>query len=539
MNVTTEEKQESFSDLGVIDKIVRLLEKKGFEKPSSIQQKTIPFLLNEDKDLVGQAQTGTGKTAAYGLPLIQHLQDTPRVKDAAIKALVLVPTRELAIQVTEELNSFNPNHSLHIISVYGGQSIEQQIRRLRNADIVIGTPGRIMDHLQRKSLKLDEVSYVILDEADEMLAMGFIEDIEEILSYTSDQKRMFMFSATMPQKILKLAQKYMKEYDTIKIENKTMTADLTSQIYFEVNDADKFEALCRIIDMEEDFYAFVFCRTKVETDSIARKLIDRGYEAEGLHGDLSQSQRERTIRRFRDRQINILVATDVAARGIDIQDLTHVINYSLPQDPESYVHRIGRTGRAGKEGTAITFVTPEEYRRLGFIRHITKSDIRRKQLPEVQEVISIKKQRIFNDLAETIQQEKPDNFNEIADELLTRHDPRDVVAGLLKMAFETELDERFYREIKAKTSKELVNKAGKARLFVALGREDGMGPKELVNFFIKETGVETHKIKDVRVMANFSFITVPFEDAEVILEIFRRKKQGRRALVTKARAKDN
>jgi ATP-dependent RNA helicase DeaD len=390
---------EQFEELGLSQAALKALKQKGFEEPTPIQVKTIPLLLRDDRDVVGQAQTGTGKTAAFGLPIIEMMSE----KSKNVQAIVLTPTRELAVQVAEEINSLKGKKRLSIVPIYGGQSMDQQLRSLKKGvDIVVGTPGRVLDHIKRRTLKLDAISHLVLDEADEMLNMGFIEDVREILRNTGLDKRTMLFSATMPPAIMGIAKKYMGEYEVIRVQDKQLTVSLTDQIYFEVSLANKFEALCRIIDIEEEFYGLVFCRTKVDTDKIANHLIDRGYDADALHGDLSQGQREKILNKFKNRRITILVATDVAARGIDVQDLTHVINYALPQDPESYVHRIGRTGRAGKEGTAITFITPEEYRKLQYIKKSAKTDIRKARLPGVKDVINTKKLRIQSDLAEII-----------------------------------------------------------------------------------------------------------------------------------------
>ncbi|PKL13993.1 MAG: RNA helicase, partial [Spirochaetae bacterium HGW-Spirochaetae-6] len=323
------EKLTAFEALGLSAETIKALALKGFEEPTPIQEKTIPLLLAGGRNLIGQAQTGTGKTAAFGLPLIEKI--APDERD--VQALILVPTRELAIQVAEEISSFKGKRRLQILPVYGGQSIDQQLRRLKkDVHIVVGTPGRIIDHIQRGTLKLANIKYMILDEADEMLNMGFIEDVEHILEQTPKEKTMLLFSATMPDEILRMAKKYMGDYETIKIKNQQMTTELTDQIYFEVNEEDKFEALSRIIDIEDEFYGLIFCRTKVDVDNVTSKLLDRGYEAEALHGDVSQHQRERILKKFKSQQLNILVATDVAAWGIDINDLSHVINFALPQD---------------------------------------------------------------------------------------------------------------------------------------------------------------------------------------------------------------
>jgi ATP-dependent RNA helicase DeaD len=522
------EKLEKFRTLGLSENTLHALEKKGFEEPTPIQQKTIPILLKGEVDIIGQAQTGTGKTAAFGLPILEGIKE----KSKTIQALVLVPTRELAIQVSEELNSFRGEKRLQIVPIYGGQSIEVQLRRLKKGvDVVVGTPGRVLDHLKRKSLKLENISYLVLDEADEMLNMGFIDDVEEIIKNTGSHKRMLLFSATMPQKIIGIAEKYMKKYEMIGVKKEQITTHLTDQIYFEVAPSDKFDALCRIIDIEHEFYGLIFCRTKVDVDTIANKLIERGYDAEALHGDISQNQREFILNKFRKQRINILVATDVAARGIDIHNLTHVINYSLPQDPEYYVHRIGRTGRAGKEGTAITFVTPDEYRKLVFIKKITRTDIRKEKLPKIADVINQKKFRIKAEVAHIIKSEDINGYLTLAEEMLKENEAEKVLAALLKYSFQEELDESSYSEIRDVS----IDKKGTTRLFVALGKIDGMTPKKLVAFIKQQTEVPSEKIKDIQIFDKFSFITVPFEEAELILNSFKKKNGGKRPIVERAK----
>ena len=345
---------DEFTALGLGEKTLPAIKAKGFETPSPIQKLTIPVLLEEDKhnDIIAQAQTGTGKTAAFGLPVLERL--TP--KKGPVQGLILVPTRELALQVTEELLSFNKYSKLVITAIYGGASMSEQLRRLgKGVDIVVGTPGRILDHLRRGTLNLKELQYLILDEADEMLNMGFIDDVEAILAESNDYRRILLFSATMPARIVELSKRYMKDVEVLRVPSQEMTTDLTDQIYFEVRDSDKFDALTRIIDVEPEFYGIVFCRTKVAVDELVTRLTQRGYAAEGLHGDVSQAQREKILKKFKNKQVTILAATDVAARGIDINNLTHVINYSLPQDSESYVHRIGRTGREYGYGYYLYF----------------------------------------------------------------------------------------------------------------------------------------------------------------------------------------
>ncbi|RJQ53726.1 MAG: DEAD/DEAH box helicase [Nitrospiraceae bacterium] len=519
----------SFEDLGLTEDTLKVLKRKGYEEPTPIQAKTIPVILAGEKDIVGQAQTGTGKTAAFGLPILELLREN--VKN--VQALVLAPTRELAIQVAEEINSLKGKKKLSIVPIYGGQSIDMQLRSLKKGvDVVVGTPGRIIDHLERRTLRLGEISFLVLDEADEMLNMGFLEDVTKILENTNPDKRTMMFSATMPREIMRIAERHMGDYELMGVQKGNLTVSQTDQIYFEVSPSDKFEALCRIIDIEESFYGLIFCRTKIDAETVANHLIDRGYDADALHGDLSQGQREKILNKFRKRQVNILVATDVAARGIDVRDLTHVINYALPQDPESYVHRIGRTGRAGKEGTAITFVTPEEYRKLQYIKKSAKTDIRRATLPKVKDVINTKKQRIKSELAEIVNSKLQDNYLEMSRDLLSGNSPDEILAALLQYAFHGEFDEKSYTEIEDVTS---VDNKGRTRLFVAKGKKDGLTPKKLVDFIREKCGVREDKIKGIQVLEKFSFVTLPFHEAEMLLEHFRKTKKGRWPLITRAK----
>ncbi|UCC95839.1 MAG: DEAD/DEAH box helicase [Candidatus Omnitrophota bacterium] len=521
---------EKFKVLGLSKNTLAALQQKGFEEPTKIQEQVIPLLLQDDVDVVGHAQTGTGKTAAFGLPLIERLQENRRKP----QALILAPTRELAVQVAEEINSLRGKKHLEIAAIYGGQSMDQQLRRLRRGvDIVVGTPGRVKDHLQRRSLDISQASYAVLDEADEMLNMGFIEDVEDILSYAFNRKRTLLFSATMPERILLLAKKHMGSYKLVRAQKEQLTVSLTDQIYFEVAHSDKLEALCRIIDSEVQFYGLIFCRTKIDVDEVSKKLCDRGYDAEGLHGDISQYQRERTLKKFKERRINVLVATDVAARGIDIISLSHVINYSLPQNPESYVHRIGRTGRAGKEGTAITFVTPAEYRKLIAIKRFTKTDIRKEKIPAVEEVIRSKKTRIKNDIVDILQSSEGSQYLDFAQEMLSENDPEKVLAALIKYAFQNELSARSYSKIRDVS----VDTKGTTRLFVARGRADEMDPRKIVDMIRNIAQVDPRKIRDVRVFDKFSFVTAPFEEAETILRAFKERKMSKRPIVERAKEK--
>lgn len=544
----------TFGELGLSKKTLESLSKKGFEKPTPIQEKTIPFLLQNDQDLIGKAQTGTGKTAAFGIPLIEKLE--PNAKN--VQAVILAPTRELAIQVAKELESFSYDNSTRIAAIYGGQAIDRQISALRRGvDIVVGTPGRILDHLQRKTLNISQISHLVLDEADEMLNMGFVEDLEEILKSAPSTRRTILFSATMPKHIERLAKKYMANYQIISTTPKNVDKSNIEQIYFEVSQRDKFEALFRIIDVEEGFYGMVFCRTKVEVDQIAQKLYNRNLRAEAIHGDLSQAQREKVLQKFRSKKVTILVATDVAARGIDVDDLTHVINYALPQDPESYVHRIGRTGRAGKKGIAVNLITPSQYRSLMTIQKVANMTITKQKLPDVTQVISSKKQRIKTLISQTIEQQNFDDSQEIINEILEENsDPKLVIAALLRLKFKNDLNHKSYNDIDQSQKEQIYteekprrgrnndnkrrsnfdDRSG-TRLFIAKGRIDNFNPKKLVDFIQKQSGVNQRSINDVQMFDKFSFFAVEPKDADKILNKFQQNSSNKRSLVTRAKAK--
>lgn len=393
----------TFDDLGLDEATLTAVKAKGFETPSPIQVLAIPRLLNGDANVIAKARTGTGKTAAFGLPLVQKIRS-----DAGhLQALILTPTRELALQVCREVESLSTGTYPRLTPVYGGQSMGEQLRALkRGTEIVVGTPGRVMDHLSRGSLVLDKIDYFILDEADEMLDMGFIEDIESIFSQANPNSRILLFSATMPPEILKIASKFMGDYEIVEEEQRPEEPILTEQQYWVVRGSEKTEALVRMIDISPDFYGLVFTQTKAEADNVTRQLDERGYEVAALHGDIAQNQREKILSRFRSKKTRILVATDVAARGIDIEGLSHVVNYDLPFDGPTYIHRIGRTGRAGAKGLAFTLVRPEERRRVEYLRSIarkaTKSELKEAQIPSIDEVLAVKRERLFDALKESL-----------------------------------------------------------------------------------------------------------------------------------------
>ena len=549
---------EGFRELGLGDESIAALESKGFEEPTEIQKRAIPLLLQEGTEIVGQAQTGTGKTAAFALPILE----TADPSSQTVQALILVPTRELASQVSEEISSLKGKRRLEIAAIYGGASMTQQLKRLRRGvQIVVGTPGRILDHIRRGSLDLSDLEFLVLDEADEMLDMGFIDDIEAVLRAVPDTRRMLLFSATMPPEIMKLAEGFMKNPQIIRTQKNDTAALSTDQIYYEVREADKLEALTRIIDREPEFYGVVFCRTKLQCDEIGQKLHDRGYDAAALHGDLSQREREQILRKMREHQISILVATDVAARGLDIQDLTHVINYTIPQDPEIYIHRVGRTGRAGRNGTAITFITPSEARKFAYIRKAARSDIRREEIPRAEEVIEKKKERIRNEILGYFETEPSDTYRELAASVLAGRDPEEAVASLLASIYRNELDISRYHDIaaiqprtRAKESQRRsrreesrnrerydrvrtpsMDEEGTTRLFIARGRKDGLTKPMLINIMMDQAGVRDEDIQDIEINETSSFISAPFSVAETILRAYSDRTMKGKPIVMRAK----
>ncbi|ANU18545.1 DEAD/DEAH box helicase [Planococcus maritimus] len=400
----------------------------GFEEATPIQEGTIRLGM-EGKDIIGQAQTGTGKTTAFGIPLIEKI-DT---RDGSVQGLVIAPTRELAIQVSEELYNLGKDKNVRILSVFGGQEIGRQIRALKNRpQIIVGTPGRLLDHINRRTLKLENVNTLVLDEADEMLNMGFIEDIQSIMSNVPDTRQTLLFSATMPDPIRRIAEKFMKTPEIVKIKSKEMTVENIEQFFVKSVEREKFDILSRLLNVQQPELAIVFGRTKRRVDELAHALNLRGYLAEGIHGDLSQAKRMSVLKQFKANKIDILVATDVAARGLDISGVSHVYNFDIPQDPESYVHRIGRTGRAGKKGVAVTFVTPREMGYLSIVERTTKKKMEALVPPTADEAV-IGLQRVAVEQLETMTEKNNlGSYRELATEMLEKHDAVDLIAAALK-----------------------------------------------------------------------------------------------------------
>ncbi|MDD3794274.1 MAG: DEAD/DEAH box helicase [Candidatus Gracilibacteria bacterium] len=524
-----------FSDLGLSDKMLAKITAKGYEFPSAIQAGVIPLLLNGDKDIIGQAQTGTGKTAAFAIPVLERIDSHSR----DIQTLILTPTRELAIQVAEEIKSFADN-SIKIQLLYGGQNIRDELSGLRSGpQIVVGTPGRVIDHLtKRGTLNIDKIKYFILDEADEMLNIGFKEEIEEIITYTPKEKKVLLFSATMPRGIQDIVHKYIKDHDKVSIERKELTNSNIEQKCFKINERDKFEALCRVIEVEFDFYGILFCRTKADVDEVAAKLMSRGYKVEGIHGDIEQKMREKTLARFKNGAIKILVATDVAARGIDVNNLTHVVNYSLPDNPETYTHRIGRTGRAGNKGEAISFVSRKDSRMLSWIENTIKSKIKVEKLPEISDVIEFKKKRLIDNTRELLQDKGELNYIDLAKDLLDLgNPPEEIIAAILKEGYGKEFSTTHYNELREDSfssdsrgdrndrgdrgERGFAPVPGQRRLFVAKGKLDGFSPGSLIQFIEREAGCKLGDVGNIDIMREFSFINLSDDDSSFVLKKFK------------------
>ncbi|OPX86907.1 MULTISPECIES: DEAD/DEAH box helicase [Pelotomaculum] len=419
----------TFSDFGLTGPVLRTINNMGFEEATPIQERAIPMGL-AGKDLIGQAHTGTGKTAAFGIPMVE-LFDVEREQ---IQGIVITPTRELAIQVAEELNKIGQVKGIRTLPVYGGQDITRQVRALKNRQhIIVGTPGRLMDHMRRKTVRLNQVRMVVLDEADEMLNMGFVEDIETILREVPDERQTLLFSATMPGPIQALARRFMRNPAVIRIEGRQVTVPNTEQSYIEVEEKQKFDVFCRLLDIQSPDRSIVFGRTKRRVDELSEALLKRGYSAEALHGDLAQSKRDLVMHRFKEGIIEVLVATDVAARGLDISDVTHIYNFDVPQDPEGYVHRIGRTGRAGKAGKAITFVTPREIQHLRVIENMTGGKIARKPIPTIKEAVEWQQRLAVDKLLLAVENGDTGNYKGLAEGLLKENDPVTLLAAALKV----------------------------------------------------------------------------------------------------------
>ncbi|MDP4088427.1 MAG: DEAD/DEAH box helicase [Bacillota bacterium] len=507
-----------FDELGLNENVLKAIENMGFEEPSRIQAEVIPVLL-EGYDAIGQAQTGTGKTLAFGAPILSRIKRA----DGKINSIILTPTRELAIQVNDELNRIAKFSSVRLLPVYGGQPIERQISALRKGiDIIVGTPGRVLDLMARKVIDLGEIEFLVLDEADEMLNMGFIDDIEEIINSCSKERQTMLFSATMPDEIKRLSKRYMKP-DTkhIAILKNTMTVSTVEQYYYEVKNKDRFESLCRILDVDEPSSAIIFCKTKRGVDELVEGLQSRGYSADGMHGDMNQNARINTLKKFKEGNLEFLIATDVAARGIDVENVSHVINYDLPQDVESYVHRIGRTGRANREGIAYTLVTGREYSTLKHIEKVTKSRIKRRELPTVDEIFTSKYKSMLSRVKETLESEEYKKFIPLVTELDEEFNLIEVSAALMNMVYSKEVSFDY-------TENALGGEGGYTRLFINVGRMDRLNPKALLQFLNENAEVNREDVGDIDILEKFSFINVTERAAGAVLKYCKGKKIGGR-----------
>ena len=511
-----------FDELELNPSILRAIEEMGFEQMSPIQAQAIPIVL-QGKDIVGQAQTGTGKTAAFGIPLLQKINP----KERHLQAIVLCPTRELAIQVAEEVRKLaNFLHGIKILPVYGGQEISKQIRSLKSGvQIIIGTPGRVMDHMRRKTIKFDQVNTIILDEADEMLNMGFREDIETILGQIPEERQTILFSATMPQPILEIARTYQKDAQIIRVVKKELTVPKIEQYYYEVSQRNKEDVLARLLDMYNPKLCLVFCNTKKQVDELTSALQGRGYFAEGLHGDLKQQQRDRVMHSFRNGKTEILVATDVAARGIDVDDVEAVFNYDVPQDDEYYVHRIGRTGRAGREGRAFTLIVGREIYKLKDIMRYCKTKIKAQPIPSINDVTAVKAEKILEKVTAIIQNEDLTKMVNLIDERVNEEDfnSLDIAAAFLKLMMGDEgskaEDERMSDDF-GDTGAE----AGMVRLFVNLGKNQRVRPGDILGAIAGETGMPGKLIGSIDMYDKYTFVEVPREYASDVIQVMKTAK---------------
>lgn len=513
-----------FEDFSISKETLRSISELGFEEPTPIQVSTIPLILN-GQDIIGQAQTGTGKTAAFGIPVIELCP-----KGKAPFAIILEPTRELAVQVAQEINRIGVHKNIRVLPVYGGKSIDSQIKTLkRGVDVIVGTPGRVIDHINRRTISLSDIRMVVLDEADEMLNMGFIEDIETILKTTPSERQTLLFSATMPQPIMNIAKRHMRSPEKIRVNTKDIVIPKIKQVFYEVREEDKINALSRLLDVEDPQLAIVFCHTKREVDEVSMKLGQIGYNAGALHGDFQQARRDEVMHKFKNDMLDILVATDVAARGLDIQNVTHVINFSIPQNPEGYIHRIGRTGRAGKSGMAITFVTPREYRHLKLIEKAAMTTIDKKRLPSPADVIKAREKNIVRDISAIVDANKHTAYLQATKDLTEKYSFADIAAAALYAA---------YGEVKENLTDKTEAKTGMARLFMTIGRTDKIKVADIVKSIASEANIPYSKIGNIAVFDKFTFVEVPAELAEIVIHsVDDIVMKGKRIKVQHAKAK--
>lgn len=549
-----------FDELQLDERILRAVTDMGFEAASPIQAQAIPVQM-EGLDIIGQAQTGTGKTAAFGIPLLQKIDP----KNKKLQAVALCPTRELAIQVADEIRRLAKYmHGIKVVPIYGGQDIVKQIRSLKDGtQIIIGTPGRVMDHMRRKTVKFDQVHTVIMDEADEMLNMGFLEDMETILSQLPEERQTIMFSATMPHAITEIAKKFQQNPVMVKVVKKELTVPKVTQYYYEVKPKNKLEVMCRLLDMYAPKLSVVFCNTKRQVDELVQALQGRGYFAEGLHGDLKQIQRDRVMNSFRNGKTEILVATDVAARGIDVDDVEAVFNYDIPQDDEYYVHRIGRTGRAGREGIAFSLVVGKEVYKLRDIQRYCKTKIIPQAIPSLNDITAIKVDKIMDQVAEVINECDLSKMINLIEAKLLEEDytSMDLAAALLKMTMGEEnediIDERPARSLDdldrygygrkesgrggrggSRGSRSGGRENGRddmARLFINIGKNQNVRPGDILGAIAGESGMPGKMVGSIDMYDKYTFVEVPRESADAVLDAMKNVKiKGKNVHMEKA-----
>ena len=524
-----------FKELNLSHEVQRALGEMGFEEATPIQSKAIPPIF-EGKDIIGQAQTGTGKTCAFGIPAIEMLDPvTP-----GVQVLALCPTRELAIQVSEELkNVAKFKKGVKVLPIYGGQSIDRQIMTLKSKpQIIVGTPGRVMDHMRRHTLKLGNLKMIILDEADEMLNMGFREDIDTILKEIPEDRQTLLFSATMPKEIMDLTRLYQKDPLLVKTVHKELTIPSIEQYYLEVRDSSKLELLCRLIDAKNVKLGLVFCNTKKRVDELTSSLQTRGYSAEALHGDMKQSERDRVMTKFRKGLIEILVATDVAARGIDVNNIEAVFNYDIPSDEEYYVHRIGRTGRAGKTGVSYSFIFGRDIFKLKDIMRYTNSEILPMKPPTISDVEEVKLEGAVSEVQSLLEDTgRYTKYHPVIEKILEESSDAttlDVAAVLFSLAF-AELDSRSYEHSDLDEDHTRYRKDGMVRLFLSVGSMDNIQPKNIVQSIASKSTLSGKLIGEIDIHKNFTFVEVPAEFADEVMDSMRNfTHRGRKVLIEKA-----
>ena len=511
----------TFSDIGLDKNILKAISDLGFETPTPIQEESIPYLLSNENDLIALAQTGTGKTAAFGLPILQQIETGRKLP----QTIILCPTRELCLQITKDLESYAKYiKRLKVTAVYGGANIQTQIKALNSgSQVVVGTPGRVIDLIKRKKLKLSSVEFVVLDEADEMLNMGFKDDLDTILAETPEEKQTLLFSATMPKEVMRITKNYMFSPKKIEVASRNEGAENVEHHYYMVNARDRYKTLRRICDVNPDIYGIVFCRTRRETKDVADKLMQDGYNADAIHGDLSQNQRDHVMGRFRKRNLQMLVATDVAARGIDIDDLTHIINYNLPDDLEIYIHRSGRTGRAGKSGISIIIAHSREKRKLQAISKMLKKELFQKQVPNGEEICAIQMLSLIDKVVKTDVNKQIEKYIPIIEEKLAHLDKEELLKHFVSAEFNRFLsfyknapdlnisvnNKREKRKEKSKRERKTGHaEAGYTRFFINLGKQQNLETHNLIGLINEYTRQRNISVGKIDIMRKFSFFEV-------------------------------